>query len=153
MKKLINLSRRTALRCFLGYAALGWGICIVGVFTPASTAFDLLEYVGGIDPTPLLADPMYDYWLRMASSAFAFIGIGYLILAIWPRRFCSVLPFAGAFMLIEGIVLLVHGLRLGLSPTPFMGDTSFCLVGGIGILLCMGSIKEKTEETSKPSDG
>ena len=131
------------LHCFLGYTALGWGICIAGVFTPATAAFDLLEYVGGIDPAPMLADPMYDYWLRMASSTFAFIGIAYLVLAIWPRRFRSVLPFAGAFMLLEGVVLLVHGLRLQLSPTPFIGDTAFCLVGGIGILLCMGSVREK----------
>jgi hypothetical protein len=141
---MLNLPRHTALRFFLGYTALGWGICLAGVFTPAATAFDLLEYVGGIDPAPMLADPMYDYWLRMASSTFAFIGIAYLILAIWPHRFYSVLPFAGAFMLLEGIVLLVHGLRLDLPPTPFVGDTAFCIVGGLGILLCMGSVKEQT---------
>jgi len=46
-------------------------------------------------------------------------------------------------MLLEGIVLLVHGLRLGLPPTPFMGDTAFCITGGIGILLCMGSVRDK----------
>ncbi|MBL7012019.1 MAG: hypothetical protein ISR85_03715 [Kiritimatiellales bacterium] len=143
IRRILNLSQRTALRFFLTYTAFGWGICLAGVFTPAATAFDLLEYIGGIDPAPMLADPMYDYWLRMASSTFAFIGIGYLILAIWPRRFSSVLPFAGAFMLLEGVILLVHGLRLDLQPTPFLGDTAFCLVGGIGILLFMGSVREE----------
>ena len=92
-----------------------------------------------------MGDPMYDYWLRMASSVFAFIGISYLFLAIWPKRFSAVLPFSGIFMLLEGIILLVHGLRLGLPPVPFWGDTAFCLVGGIGILLCMGSVKEQRE--------
>ena len=143
IRRILNMSRRTALRFFLAYTAFGWAICIAGVFTPAAAAFDLLQYVGGIDPALMLADPMYDYWLRMASSTFAFIGLGYLILAIWPDRFSSVLPFAGAFMLIEGVVLLLHGLRLGLPPTPFLGDTAFCITGGIGILLCMGSVKDR----------
>jgi hypothetical protein len=142
-KHLLTLGRFTALRFFLAYTALGWVICLAGVFTPAKTAFSLLQYVGGIDPEPLLANPMYDYWLRMASSTFAFIGLAYLILAIWPRKFRTTLPFAGAFMLIEGIVLLVHGLRLDLPPSPFMGDVAFCITGGVGILLCMGSACDK----------
>jgi len=77
----------------------------------------------------------------MASSVFAFIGVAYLFLTIWPRKFAAILPFSGIFMLTEGIILLVHGLRLHLPPFPFWGDVSFCLVGGIGILLCMGSVR------------
>ena len=46
-------------------------------------------------------------------------------------------------MLLEGVILLAHGLRLDLQPTPFLGDTAFCLIGGIGILLFMGSVREK----------
>lgn len=146
MNRLLKLSRRTALHFFLGFTALGWGICIAGVFTPATTVFDLLQYVGGVDPQPMLDDPMYDYWLRMASSVFTFIGIAYLILAIWPRKFACALPFAGAFMVLEGLILLVHGLRLGLPSTPFGGDVAFCLVGGVGILLCMGSVRDAAEK-------
>lgn len=141
MQRLQNLSRRTLLHCFLGYTSIGWGVCVAGIFAPAQTTFELLGYVGGIDPGPLMADPMYDYWLRMASSVFTFIGIAYLLLAIWPKKFAAVLPFAGGFMLAEGVVLLVHGLRLHLPETPFSGDTSFCFIGGIGILLCMGSVR------------
>ena len=54
IKQILNMSRRTALRFFLAYTAFGWGICLAGVFTPATTAFDLLQYVGGVDPTPML---------------------------------------------------------------------------------------------------
>ncbi|MFC1452795.1 hypothetical protein ACFLSJ_05560 [Verrucomicrobiota bacterium] len=145
MKRMLSLSRRIMLHCFLGYTALGWIICLAGIFASAPVAFGLLVYVGGVDSTPLMADPMYDYWLRMASSVFAFIGIGYLFLAIWPKRFAAVLPFAGSFMLLEGIIPLAHGLRLDLKPVPFWGDTAFCFLGGIGILLCMGSVKEPRE--------
>ena len=72
------------LHFFLGYAAIGWGICVAGIFAPAKATFELLGYVGGIDPGPLMADPMYDYWLRMASSAFTFIGVrGQLVFAFF----------------------------------------------------------------------
>jgi hypothetical protein len=117
------------------------------VFAPATTAFDLLQYVGGVDPTPMLEDSMYDYWLRMASSVFALIGVAYLVLAIWPRKFAVALPLAGACMVIEGLILLAHGLRLDLPATPFVGDTAFCLVGGIGILLCMGSVRDTAKDS------
>ena len=141
MNHLLNLSRHTALRFFLVFSALGWGVCIAGIFAPGNMVFDLLSYVGGIDPAPLQQDVMYDYWLRMASSVFTLIGMGYLILAIMPRRFAMILPFAGMFMLVEGVILLVHGIRLGLPLTPFSGDVAFCLIGGIGILACMGSVR------------
>jgi len=134
------------LHFFLGYAALGWGICVAGIFAPSKATFELLGYVGGIDPAPLMADPMYDYWLRMASSVFTFIGVAYLLLAIWPKKYAPVLPFAGVFMLAEGIILLIHGLRLHLPDTPLSGDTFFCFSSGIGILLCMGSVRDNLDQ-------
>ncbi len=38
-------------------------------------------------------------------------------------------------MLLEGVILLAHGLRLGLGPFPFYGDVSACLILGTGILI------------------
>jgi len=107
-------------------------------------AFEFLGSIADIDTTPFESDPIFDYWLRMASSVFALIGLGFIGLAIWPRRFAIVLPFAGAFMILEGLVILVHGLRLDFGPVPFLGDTTFCLAGGIGILICMGSARPDT---------
>jgi hypothetical protein len=133
--------RLILLRVFLLYGALGWGVCLVGVVVPGAVAFDLLGYIGGIEPHALVSDPMYDYWLRMASSVFGFLGVLFLILAIRPEKFANVLPLAGCFMLLEGIVLLVHGLRLHLPLTPMAGDVSFCLLCGIGILVCMKRAK------------
>jgi hypothetical protein len=39
-------------------------------------------------------------------------------------------------MLAEGVILLVHGLRLALQPLPFYADASTCLIAGTGILIC-----------------
>ena len=120
------------LRLFLGFAAFAWGISVVGVFASWSKATEWLE---GLGAKPITYDPMLDYWLRMASGAFALVGCWYLVLMIWPRKFHAAIPFFGAIMIVEGIILLVHGLRLGLSPFPFYGDCSASIVGGLGILL------------------
>jgi len=119
------------LRFFLAFAALAWGVSAYGVFAswPAASAA-----LAGLGAKPIPYDPMLDYWLRMASGAFALVGGLYLVLMVWPHRHLNVMPWFGALMLAEGAVLLVHGIRLGLPPFPFYGDTAACFVGGAGIL-------------------
>lgn len=119
------------LRLFLGFTAFGWGISAVGVFISWSQAESLLQ---GLGAKPINYDPMLDYWLRMASSAFTLVGVWYLALMIWSKKFCAAIPWFGFLMLVEGVILLVHGLRLSLPPFPFYGDVSASFVGGAGIL-------------------
>lgn len=119
------------LRLFLGFAAFAWGVSVVGVFLSWSAAVEALQ---GLGAQPIAYDRMLDYWLRMAAGAFALVGCWYLVLMIWPRKYCVAIPWFGALMLVEGVILLVHGLRLSLLPFPFYGDTSACFVGGGGIL-------------------
>jgi uncharacterized membrane protein HdeD (DUF308 family) len=121
------------LRLFLGFSALAWGVSIVGVFAPWSEADQLLE---GLGAKRIPYDPMLDYWLRMAAGAFGLVGGWYLILTIWPRKFAAAIPWFGVLMLLEGVILLVHGLRLSLPPFPFYGDVSACFLGGGGIMWC-----------------
>jgi hypothetical protein len=127
------------LRIFLVVSAFAWGISAVGVFVSWSEAERLLE---GLGAKPIPYDPMLDYWLRMASGAFALVGIWYLMLAIWPKKFGAAIPWFGALMLVEGLILLVHGLRLSLPPFPFYGDVSACLLFGGGILICSRKLEK-----------
>lgn len=125
-------TRLRLLRLVLCFCALVWGVSAFGVFMKWETAAAALQ---GMGAKPIAFDPMLDYWLRMASGAFALVGTGYLLLAIFPRKFAAILPWFGWLMIGEGVVLLVHGLRLGLGPFPLLGDVSACFVGGAGILL------------------
>jgi hypothetical protein len=118
------------LRLFLGFAAFAWGVSVFGVFLSWPAATTALQ---GLGARPIAYDPMLDYWLRMAAGAFALIGGWYLVLMIWPRKFHAAIPWFGALMVAEGVILLVHGVRLGLPPFPFYGDTAACFVGGGGI--------------------
>ena len=120
------------LKLFLGFAAFAWGISVVGVFASWSKA---TEWLQGLGMRPITYDPMLDYWLRMAAGAFALVGCWYLVLMIWPKKFYAAIPFWGALMIVEGVILLVHGVRLSLPPFPFYGDCSACFLGGAGILV------------------
>jgi hypothetical protein len=119
------------LKLFLGFAAFTWGVSVFGVFSSWSAATQSLE---GLGAQPIPYDRMLDYWLRMAAGAFSLIGCWYLILMIWPHKFHAAIPWFGGLMLAEGVILLVHGLRLSLPPFPFYADTAACLLGGGGIL-------------------
>jgi hypothetical protein len=119
------------LRLFLGFAAFAWGVSVFGVFLSWSTATEALQ---GLGAQPIGYDRMLDYWLRMAAGAFSLVGCWYLVLMIWPQRFHAAIPWFGGLMLVEGVILLVHGLRLSLPPFPFYCDTLACLVGGGAIL-------------------
>ncbi len=120
------------LKLFLFFAALGWGVTGVGVFASWPQVNAIAQ---GMGAKPIAYDPMLDYWLRMISGAFALVGLWYLALALWPRKFAVAIPWFGALMLLEGVILLVHGLRLGLGLFPFYGDVSACLILGTGILI------------------
>jgi hypothetical protein len=121
------------LRVALLFSALVWGVSAYGVFARWEDAVTALE---GLGAKSIPDDPMLDYWLRMAAGAFTLMGTGYLLVALQPRKYAVMLPWFGWIMIGEGIVLLIHGLRLGLGPFPFAGDVSACFAGGFGILVC-----------------
>ena len=120
------------LRLLLFTAAFGWAISVVGLLLPWSLAVTGLN---GLGAGAIPHDPMLDYWLRMAAGAFTGIGLLFLIVAIRPRRFRNLIGLIGLFQFSEGVILLVHGARLGLPAFPFYGDVAFCLFIGSGILL------------------
>jgi hypothetical protein len=119
------------LRLVLGFAGFAWGVSVFGVFLSWPAATQALQ---GLGAQPIAYDPMLDYWLRMAAGAFALIGGWYFVLMIRPRRYHAAIPWFGGLMIVEGLILLVHGLRLSLPPFPFYGDVSACLFGGASIL-------------------
>jgi hypothetical protein len=130
MKGISNMRLRL-LRLLLGAAAFGWVVMLVGVFMSWSVATGALQ---GLGARPIPYDPMLDYWLRMGCGAFGLVGCWYVALMIWPQKFSVALPWFGWIMVVEGVILLVHGLRLSLPPFPFYADTAACILLGGGIV-------------------
>ncbi len=119
------------LRLFLAFSAFIWGVCLVGVFASWPQINSIAQ---GMGAKPITYDPMLDYWLRMVCGAFTLVGVWYLVLALWPRKFAVAIPWFGWLMVVEGVLLLVSGLRLGIGPFPFWGDVAASLIGGGGIV-------------------
>ena len=133
-------ARLRTLRLILAMTGSAWAISVVAVVLPWAIAADWLQRLGGTGPIP--DDPMADYWLRMAGSVFALFG-GLFLLAAWrPRRFAPIIPILAYASLFEGLVLLVHGIRLHLPPMTFLADLAICFAGGIGILVFRGAVPE-----------
>ncbi len=136
------------LRIFLGFCAIAWGASVFGVFLSWPMAEEALR---GLGAQPIFYDRMLDYWLRMAAGAFTLVGGLYLLLALQPAKFLAVIPWFGALMLIEGLILLVHGIRLALPPLPFYADTAACFVGGSGVLwYWRGAVRDREVRTDQP---
>ena len=134
--------RERLLRLLLLVAAFAWGVSVVGVFLPWPLAVTALQ---GLGAGAIPDDPMLRYWLRMAGGAFFGVGVFFLILAIRPRAFASVIPIAGGLMFLEGLVLAVTGAMLHLRPLPFWADTACCLFVGGGIVVLSFRKQANTE--------
>ncbi|MGC4016672.1 MAG: hypothetical protein QM755_19470 [Luteolibacter sp.] len=116
------------LRLVLLFSACGWGISFWFTFVPWAVAADQLE---GMGARLLRYDPILDYWLKMASSAFGCIGIA-SALACWrPRVFEGVAKLLPGFHLFVGTTLAVSASLNHLDPhrhPTFLADITFCFV-------------------------
>lgn len=137
------------LKLILMVAALGWGISVVGVLLPWPVAENCLR---GLGVGPLPADPMLDYWLRMAGGGFTMVGALFVAILVQPRKYEVLLPMLAWLCIAEGVVLLVSGLRLGLPPFPFWGDVSFCLGVGIGLLVVQPRAARERTNSVQPKE-
>lgn len=138
------------LKLILAVAAFGWGISFLGVLLPWSVATAGLS---GLGAGPIPSDPMLDYWLRMAGGGFSMIGAIFAAVLVRPGKYAVVLPLLAWLCIAEGAVLLVSGLRLGLPPFPFWGDTTFCLGVGVGILVVYPRARKEQHLGSEQASG
>ncbi len=124
------------LRYLLLTAGFGWGLTVVGVFLPWDFAVEHLQTFGGSGPIP--DDPMMQYWMRMASGAFAIVGLMFLLAAWKPRQYANIIPILGLCSIVEGGVLLFYGVYLEIGLFPFIADLFIAFVPGVGILALKG---------------
>lgn len=119
------------LRILLLSSSLTWLVSIVGIFLPWPSVEQILVELGASE---IHYDKMIEYWFRMTAGAFTGIGCLFLYLSLSPIKLRPLIPFAGFFMVCEGLVLVFHGLNLELDKLPFLADACACLVLGTGIL-------------------
>ena len=136
------LSQYRILRLLLLGAGLGWGLTIVGAFLPWEWATEHLEKFGGSGEIP--DDVMLNYWMRMASGAFGFVGIFFLLAAWKPQEYKNIIPVLAYGSIAEALILIFYGVKFSLPIFPFGPDVAIALVPGIGILILKNSVNDIT---------
>jgi hypothetical protein len=133
-------------KIILMVAAFGWGISFLGILLPWSVA---TESLNGLGAGTIPNDPMLNYWLRMAGGGFTMIGVIFTAILLSPKKYAVLIPLMSYMSIAEGIILLVSGLRLGLPPFPFWGDTTFCIGIGAGLLMVQSGVKKERKFSSE----
>lgn len=129
------------LRLGLILSSCGWGISFFFTFAPWQMAADQLHDMGA---NKIPYDPLLDYWLRMASSAFGCIGVASALACVWPARFTGLISLLGPFHFIVGITLAVSAWRNQLDPevhSTFIPDITFCFL--TALLISVPLIRER----------
>ena len=118
------------LRLGLILSACGWGISFIFTFSSWDSAASQLQDMGA---HKIQYDPLLDYWLRMASSAFGCIGIGSALACLRPASFFGLIRLLGPFHFIVGTTLAISAYRIPLMPDlhpTFIPDIVFCFLAG-----------------------
>ncbi len=132
-----------ALKICLWITGVGWLLSVFGMFLPISTLESIVKAFGG-EAIPSL--PQCTYAIRVVSATCVGIGIFFIILALNPMAYGLMVPFAGLSTAILGVICLITGIIVSMPPLWFLGDSLFCLILGILILVFWRSAKQ----TSKP---
>lgn len=132
----MNIRRHFIERLFLLAGSIGWGISIIGTILPWTIMNSILQNMGMKE---VISDPQMQYWFRMATGAWGVIGFLYFMAYLRPEKSRKLIFLLAVGTFFEGLVLLVHGLVLSVPLFPFVGDVAFCLIIGLGLLLCHSS--------------
>ena len=119
------------LKVCLWIVAAGCLAAGLTLFLPLSTYNSLAKMVAS---TELPSDATFVYALRALSATYLGIGVFFILLALHPRRYDIMVPFAGIAAAFVGLVCLVIGLIHGLPTTWFVGDASFGILLGLLIV-------------------
>lgn len=130
------------LRIILAGLGFGWFISVYGVVMPWPA---VAEQLVGLGADEVFQDRMLVYWFRMCACGFTGIGVMSFIMAFNPFKYMPMIIFYGIFMILTGIVLLVHGLLMGLNNMTVYFDFGFLFICGAGILLAIYQIRRSSE--------
>jgi hypothetical protein len=134
------------LQLGLALSAAGWGISFWFTFASWESATNQMAQMGA---GPILADPLMDYWLRMASAAFGCIGIASGIAAAQPAKYESLVRLLAPFHCFMAIVLASSAWMNRLNTDQhisFIPDIIFCSLTAILIQLPLWMTRREGKE-------
>ncbi len=132
-----------SLKVALWVAAIGCLIAVPFIVLPWSVV-DKIALLFGIEQIP--NDPLVMYILRVSCGVYGLIGVYFIILARNPLGCGPMLDLGAYGLTIFGLLSLITGLSLEISPKVFTGDSLSGLI--LGIIIIVLSSKAKRTLTS-----
>ena len=127
-------------------------LCLLSVFGLV-ISLSSIESIATKFGSPQFPDaPLFGYAVKVMFGTYFAIGLFYIILALSPMRYGVLVPFSGLAAILVGVVCLMSGIKLGLSPLVYLIDTFFCLLFGVLIVVfwLRGRAQEGRAETGQP---
>ena len=134
-----------SLKIALWICALGCLTAIPFIVLPWGIIEDIMMWFG-LKPVPDI--PAVMYFIRIACGVFGLIGIFFIILARNPLDYGPMLNLGAYGLIVFGLLGLILGLSLKISPTVFWGDAIFGIVLGIVIAI----LSSKAQRVSKAEE-
>ena len=129
-------------------AAAGCLIAVPFIVLPWSVVEKVALWFGA---GPLPDDPLVMYLLRASCGVYGLIGIFFIILAQNPLNYGPMLNVGAYGMIIFGLLSLIVGVGLDVSPKVYAGDFLSGLMLGIAVIVF--SSKAKNAENRDGAEG
>ncbi|MFC1614107.1 hypothetical protein ACFL5K_02300 [Gemmatimonadota bacterium] len=125
-----------SLKIVLWICALGCLTAVPLVILPWGIIENIMLCFG-LEPIP--DTPAAMYFVRVACGVFGLVGIFFIILARNPLDYGPMLNLCAYGLIVFGLLSLIIGLSLKMSPIVFLGDVIFGII--LGILIAILSSK------------
>lgn len=133
MDKNLTGVRKRLIRIMSCIIGLGFLISLYFTFTSWETGYSYLCDMGA---KPVAYQPIFKYWLNMASASFGCVGVLYLMIALDPQKYIQIIPWASLQLLFVGVILIITGFRVGLQTEFFLGDVAYCWGPAMVMTIC-----------------
>ena len=128
-----------SLKVTLWITAIGCLTVVPFIFLPWSVLEAIVSFFGH-DPIPDV--PVVIYFVKVLFIVLGFIGIYFIILARNPLGYAPMLYLGAYGLIIFGLLALILGFTIDVSPIVYIGDALFSLVLGIIIVTLSSKCKK-----------
>jgi len=130
-----------ALKICLWIAGVLCLLCVFGMFLPVATWESIVKFFG-IESLDLTDSPLIEYAVRLMSATYVAVGVYLIILALNPMKYGIMVPFTGLAAVFLGGACAITGLVVAMPVLWFLGDSIFCTILGVLILVFWQQAKQ-----------
>lgn len=132
-----------SLKIALWLAAIGCLAAVPFIALPWSVLEKIILWFG---VGPISDNQLVMYFLRVSCGVYGLIGIFFIILAKNPLAYGPMLNFGAYGLIIFGLLSLIVGVGLDISPKVYTGDFLSGLILGIVIIVFSSRAKRALEK-------